>query len=96
MLQRGDALRLSTAPVGCLSWILDAGGDSDALVGQYPCLPWTSILLLTLPGDCSGKSFWIMGVGLAACLAVGCFTRHPFNVVNRANVISTGPVMSNM
>ena len=71
-------------------------GDSDALVGQYPCLPWTSVLLPTLPVDCTGKSLWIMCVGLAACPAVGGLTRRPFNVVNRANVISTGPVMSDM
>ena len=75
---------------------LGCWGDSDALVGQSPCLPWTSVLLPTLPGNCSGESFWIMCVGLAACPAVGGLTCRPLNVVNRAKVISTGPVMSDI
>ena len=70
---------------------------SDALVGQCPCIH----LGLSSPFRhfqevCSGKSFWIMCVGLAACPAVGGLTRRPLNVVNRAIVISTGRLYANM
>ena len=72
-------------------------GTSDALVGRCPCIH------LGLPSSfrhcqevCSGKSFWIMCVGLAACPAVGGLTFRPLNVVNRALVIYTGRLYASM
>ena len=70
-------------------------GASDVLVGQCPCKH------LGLPSsfrhyqeDCSGTSFWIMSVGLAACPADGGLTL--LNMVNWALVISTGRLYANM